>query len=220
MAQGHQFPSLWLRHPAPGDDKVTVTQPDSAAGMSCSAAVVAKSRPWLEKQMQDGLSLSVGEGTGAEDGLRAGVCQGKGYFWQRWFVLLAGPMRSRDEWVVTFEAGDDGGCVGSRTPRPAPGLSATGAKLCLITWHCFNLIAFWKVNAIAGHPSSGKWTFSSTPSNAPPQQRSCCFLAKGLKSQIPMPFWCLLACRCLAQPEAPPCALATCPLPWLVCSPA
>lgn len=95
--------------------------------------VVAKSRPWLEKQMQDRLSFGAGEGTGAEDGLRAGESQGKGYFWQRWFVLPAGPMWSQDERVVTFEAGDDGDCVGSRTPRPAPGLSATGAKLCLIT---------------------------------------------------------------------------------------
>lgn len=48
-----------------------------------SAVVVVESRLWLEKQMQDGLSLGVREGRGREDGLRAGVCQGKGYFWQR-----------------------------------------------------------------------------------------------------------------------------------------
>ena len=81
-----------------------------------------------------------------------------------------------------FEAGDDGGCMGSRTPWPALGLSTTGAGLCLVAWHCFNLIAFWKVNAIAGHPSSGEWTFSSTTSNASLQQRSFFFLARALKS--------------------------------------
>lgn len=73
MAQGHWSSSLWLCHPAHGSGKVTVTQPGSAAGMSCSATAVAESRLWLEKQMQDGLSLGVGKGTGGEDGLRSGV---------------------------------------------------------------------------------------------------------------------------------------------------
>ena len=75
-----------------------------------------------------------------------------------------------------FEAGD------SRTPWPALGLSTTGAGLCLCVWHCFNLIAIWKVNAIAGHPSAGEWTFSSAMSSAPLQQCSFFFLARGLKS--------------------------------------
>lgn len=68
MAQGHQFPSCWLRHPACGGGKATVTQPGSAAGRGCSATLAAESRPWLEKQMQDGLSLGVGEGTGVWKG--------------------------------------------------------------------------------------------------------------------------------------------------------
>lgn len=73
MAQGDRSPSLWPRHPAHGGGKVTVTQLGSAARTSCSASAVAKSRLWLEKQMQDGLSLGVGKGTGGEDGLRSGV---------------------------------------------------------------------------------------------------------------------------------------------------
>ena len=60
--------------------KVTVTQPGSMAGTSWSAVAVAESGPWLEKQMQDGLSLGVGEGAGSEDRLRAGVWREKGIF--------------------------------------------------------------------------------------------------------------------------------------------
>lgn len=74
----------------------------------------------LEKQ-KDGLSLRTGEGTGGEDGLRVGVCQGIGHFWQRWFDVLDASMWSQDEWEVTFEVGDDEGCVGSRTPSQPRG---------------------------------------------------------------------------------------------------
>jgi len=100
MAQGCWSPSLRLRHLARGGGKVTVTCPGSAAGTSCSAAVVAESRRWLEKQTQDGVCLRGGEGTEGEDGQRAGACRGKAYFWHRWFDFLAGVMRGWDEWEV------------------------------------------------------------------------------------------------------------------------
>lgn len=44
MAQGHQSPSRWLRHPACGGGKVTITRLGSTSGTSCSAVVVAKCR--------------------------------------------------------------------------------------------------------------------------------------------------------------------------------
>lgn len=62
MAQGHWAPSLQLCHLARGVGKLTVTQPHSMAGVSCSAVVVAKSSPWLERQVQDGLSIRVTTG--------------------------------------------------------------------------------------------------------------------------------------------------------------
>lgn len=64
MAQGHRSPSHWLRHPACGGGKVMVTRPGSTSGTSCSAVVVAKCRLWFERQMQDGLSPGVRQGTG------------------------------------------------------------------------------------------------------------------------------------------------------------
>lgn len=81
MAQGHRSPSRWLRHPACGGGKVTVTRPGPMAGMSCSAMVAAKCGLWLEKQMHDGLSPGVRQGTGWAE--RLDLLRKKGIFGRR-----------------------------------------------------------------------------------------------------------------------------------------